>query len=142
MEKENNQRKSLALEVPLACLAGIFFGLGQGVLLKRIMDVVALETGQAFNPTLWSHWSFILSSSMFWAAIISLLIGIVLWVVALHIGRVSIVGPVVGGFIVFIPVIFGLTGIIIEPEPFSVEKAIGIVTITIGSMGLARKDTG
>ncbi len=137
-KEEDQEDVSIGLEVPLAVLAGSFFGLG-GVYLKKTMGLIDTALNQAFNPVSLGHWNIILSSVVFWLAAILTLTGIGLWVVALHEGRVTIVGPIVGGFIVFLPVICGLFGIIIEKEPFSLKKAIGILTITIGSMGLARK---
>lgn len=137
-EEDSQEEISTALEVPLAILAGSFFGLG-GVYLKKTMGLIESALNQSFNPISWGHWNIMFSSLVFWAAAILTITGIALWVVALHEGRVTIVGPIVGGFIVFVPVICGLFGIIIEEEPFSLKKAIGILTITIGSMGLSRK---
>lgn len=139
-DKEDDQEEiPIGLEVPLAVLAGSFFGLG-GVYLKKTMGLIETVLNQSFNPISLGHWNIMFSSLVFWVAAILTITGIALWVVALHEGRVTIVGPIVGGFIVFIPVICGLFGIIIEEEPFSLKKAIGILAITIGSMGLARKE--
>ncbi len=138
-EEDNQEEIPIGLEVPLAVLAGSFFGLG-GVYLKKTMGLIETALNQSFNPISLGHWNIMFSSLIFWVAAILTFTGIALWVVALHEGRVTIVGPIVGGFIVFLPVICGLLGIIIEKEPFSLKKAIGILTITIGSMGLARKE--
>lgn len=125
-------------EVLLAVAAGSFYGLG-GVFLKKTMTLIETSTSQAFNPLVWGHWNILFTSLTFWATAILFLSGIVLWVWALHKGRVTIIGPIGGGFIVLIPVICGLFGVIIQEEPMFWKKAIGIITITIGSMGLARR---
>lgn len=138
MVENENEDVSVGISVPVAAAAGSFFGLG-GVLMKKTMTMVELSTGQIFNPLVWGHWSLLFSSLLFWGLVIFTVSGLVMWIWALNVGRVTIVGPIVGGFIVFVPVICGLFGFIIEPEPFSLKKAIGIITITVGSMGLARR---
>lgn len=138
-EKENQKVFSIGLEVPLSVLAGSFFGFGS-VFLKKAMSSINNGLGLIFNPLSWAHWNFMISSIVFWISLILIMTGLGFWVLALHKGKVSIVGPIVGGFVVFAAVISGMFGIVIDQEPFSLKKAIGILAITIGSMGLARKE--
>ncbi len=122
------------MEVPLAAIGGALYGLF-GVYLKKTMELI----GEGFNPTSGAHWGTILSSGVFWLAVVVGILGLVAWIAGLHIGRVSIVGPIVGGFIVFVPVVCGFLGIIIPQEEITTKKVIGILAITAGSMGLAAK---
>lgn len=135
MSNEEDQEGSIGLEVPLASIGGALYGLF-GVYLKKTMGLIE---GGNFNPASGAHWGTILSSSVFWIAVIVGILGLVAWVVGLHVGRVSIVGPIVGGFMVFVPVICGFFGIIIPQEEITTKKVIGILAITVGSMGLAAK---
>jgi|GEM_PF-3522367 len=135
MSDGEEKEGSIGLEVPLAAIGGALYGLF-GVYLKKTMGLIE---GGNFNPASGVHWGTILSSGVFWVAVIVGILGLVAWIVALHVGRVSIVGPIVGGFIVFVPVVCGFLGIIIPQEEITFKKVIGILAITAGSMGLAAK---
>lgn len=130
LDGKNRYKDSTRLAILLAVTAGILFGF-RAVFMKSITQTIGV-----FDLLSGENWATFLNSLSFMAIMVSQTGGIIALAGALRIGRVSIVGPVTMGFVLFVPVVLGLTYF---GETLNLCKAIGILMISVGSIGLAKR---
>lgn len=129
-DEKNRYKESTRVAILLAVTAGVLFGF-RAVFIESITQTIGV-----FDLLSPEDWVVFLKSLSFVAIMVSQTGGIIALVGALRTGRVSIVGPVTMGFVLFVPVLLGLTYF---GESLDLFKAIGILMIGVGSIGLAKR---
>lgn len=126
----NLKAKIQRYKIPLGAISGIFFGLG-AVLMKMAVSKVGY-----LGLFTWGEWIALIKSLPFWLMLVTNLLGLFFWFWALSRRRVSVVGPLMAGFMILIPIIVGITYF---GESLSLMKIGGILILTTSSVLLMRK---
>ncbi len=137
LKEEEQEDSSIGIEIPLAAVAGLLFGIG-AIFLERATQIVG-----TFDVFAWSQWMALLGTPATWGVIIANSIGIVVWFWALTEGRVAVVGPFMSGFMVLVPVIVGIVYFGEFLNLFEIKgqlKLVGIIAITVGGMILSGRE--
>lgn len=113
-----------------AILAGSLFGCG-AIFMK-------LATAGIGSLTLLSaaDWISLLTNRYFWLLLLVNFAGLLAWLKSLQEGKVTIVGPIVGGFIISVTVFSGIT---FFGETLTPMRCVGIIAIMAGALGLSRR---